>query len=425
MKKIICKTIKQKNEQLNEISNEINLLKTMDHPNIVKIFEVYDTIDGFYLITEYCSGGELFDKIIKVKFFEEPEAAFIMYQLLSAVFYCHNINIIHRDLKPENILISREEDKKFIGIKVIDFGTAKIFSKNSKENKVIGSAYYIAPEVLQGKYNEKCDIWSCGVIMYILLSGKPPFNGSDEEIYDKIQLGKFDIKSDNWMFVSQDAKDLIIQMLELNTEKRISAENALSHIWFKKLKIKDKITSIGNDKLKKSIQNIRQFKTENKLQQAALAFLVHNSLHLPEVDDLIRIFKSIDTNNDGKINKEELGCALSKIYSIPKPYEEVDEIFKNVDNDYNGYIEYEEYIRATIDKKTLLTDEILRFAFDFFDKDKGGTISSEEIVYVLFDGIDKETALKLSNELIDKIDLDDNKEINFDEFKLMMERLLR
>jgi calcium-dependent protein kinase len=411
-------------EKIKEIENEINLLKSMDHPNIVKIFEFYNTKDGFYLITEYCSGGELFDRILKYKKFDEPNAAYIMFQLLSAVFYCHNQGMIHRDLKPENILIDSEEKDGTLNIKVIDFGTAKLFDKNKTENKVIGSAYYIAPEVLNSKYNEKCDIWSSGVILYILLCGRPPFGGEDEEILDKIKKGKFDLSSDPWPKISNEAKDLIRHMLDMNPISRISAQKALSHKWFKKFKMREKVTNVHYEKLKQSIENIKKFKADNKLQQAALAFLVHNSLYLPEVKDLMKIFKNIDQNGDGKINKEEMGQALSKMFHIPEPEEEVNEIFNNVDNDNNGYIEYEEYIRASINKESLLKDDILKYTFKFFDKDGSGSITPDEVAAVLFQGADKELSSELTLKLIREIDLDDNAQINYEEFKKMMRKLL-
>ena len=410
---------------LEDITNEINLLKKLDHPNIVKIFEFYNTKEGFFLITEYCSGGELFDQIKKKGKFDEGATAYIMYQLLSSIFYCHNQGILHRDLKPENILVDGIEKDGCMNIKIIDFGTAKIFNKNKSENKIVGSAYYIAPEVLAGKYNEKCDIWSCGVIMYILLTGRPPFNGEDDEIFDKIKKGKYDLTSDPWPKISKEAKDLIRYMFEMNSISRISAKKALLHKWFKKFKLRERVTNIHYEQLKKSIENIKQFKAENKLQQAALAFLVHNSLHHPQVADLKKIFKNIDQNGDGYINKEEMSQALSKMFHIPDPEAEVDEIFRNVDHDNNGYIEYEEYIRASIDKEALLTNDILAYTFKFFDKDNSGSITADEVASVLFQGHDKELSKELTLKLIQEIDVDKNAQINFDEFKLMMKKLIK
>lgn len=409
---------------LEEINNEINLLKKLDHPNIVKIFEFYNTKEGFFLITEYCREGELFDEIKKKGKFDEEKAAYIMYQLLSAVFYCHNQGILHRDLKPENILVESKEKDENLNIKIIDFGTAKIFNKNKSENKVIGSAYYIAPEVLAGKYNEKCDIWSCGVIMYILLTGRPPFGGDDDEIIEKIKKGKYDLSCDPWPKISKEAKDLIRHMLEMSAVSRISAQKALLHKWFKKFKLRERLTNIHYEKLKKSIENIKKFKAENKLQQAALAFLVHNSLHLPEVADLKKIFRNIDGNGDGKINREEMCQALSKMFHIPDPEEEVEEIFKNVDHDNNGFIEYEEYIRASIDKAVLLTEDIMTYTFKFFDKDGSGSITPDEVGRVLFQGSDGEVSDSLTLKLIQEIDIDKNAQINYDEFKDMMRKLI-
>ena len=424
MKKITGSGCSKDPEKEKEILNEIEMLKSLDHPNIVKVFEFYNTKEGYFIITEYCKGGELFDKIVDHAPFEESAAAYIMYQILSAVFYCHNLNIIHRDLKPENILLEEgEKDPAYLNIKIIDFGTAKLFDKNKAEKKVIGSAYYIAPEVLLSKYSEKCDIWSCGVIMYILLSGKPPFAGSDEEIMEKIKKGKFDLKGDVWPKVSSEAKDLIKHMLEMNTLSRSSAQKALTHKWFKKYKMRERFTSVATEKLKHSIENIKKFKSENKLQQAALAFLVHNSLHLPEIKDLVKIFRGLDGNGDGRITKIEMCDALTRLYGLPDIEEEVDEIYRNVDNDNNGYIEYEEYIRASIDKASVLSEGVLKYTFKYFDKDGSGQISGDEIGKVLFSGLDQKTSEKFTKELMAEIDSDSNAEINYDEFKTMMIKL--
>ena len=152
----------------------------MDHPNIVKLYEFYEDSHQFHLVQELCSGGELFDRIIDSGHFSEVMAATVIKQTLEAVAYCHSCQIMHRDLKPENLLL--ETDKPDAIIKVTDFGTGLLFDPNVKITKKYGTPYYIAPEVLKQNYNEKCDIWSCGVILYILLCGFPPFNGTSDEI---------------------------------------------------------------------------------------------------------------------------------------------------------------------------------------------------------------------------------------------------
>jgi len=166
--------------------NEINNLKDLDHPNILKMFEFFEDEKRYYIVTDICKGGELFDEIVARGKFTENDAAVLMKQVLSCINYCHSNKIVHRDLKPENILL--EQNKEFDQIKIIDFGTSLVFDENKKLDEKLGTPYYIAPEVLAKSYGPKCDIWSCGVITYIILSGNPPFNGaSDQEIMKKVK----------------------------------------------------------------------------------------------------------------------------------------------------------------------------------------------------------------------------------------------
>ena len=151
-----------------EVLNEVNILKKIDHKNIIKIFEFYIDDNNYYLVTEYCKGGELFVLLRKIKL-TEIQVAYIMFQLFSAINYCHKMKIIHRDLKPENILITKN-NKGFIRIKICDFGTSQIFQKGEVQYSIVGSLLYMAPEIIEKKYNFKCDQWSCGVIMYLPLS---------------------------------------------------------------------------------------------------------------------------------------------------------------------------------------------------------------------------------------------------------------
>ncbi len=424
MKKIV-KNSKSKKDSEKDILNEIDILKRMDHPNIVKIFEFYNTDEGYYLITEYCSEGELFQEIIDHAPFPEYIAAQLMYQIFSAVNYCHNINIIHRDLKPENILIERKEGKKY-NIKIIDFGTAKIYEKNKSEKKIIGSSYYIAPEVLTENYNQMSDLWSCGVILYILLSGKPPFSAkSDSLILEKIKIGKYNMQIQQFENVSSEVKDLITNLLQKNPSKRYPASKVLQHSWFKKFNIKSE--SLENDikKIKESLSNIKKYNPELKLQQVVIAYLVHNIPQLHSIKDAYKIFLTYDENLDGKITKSEMRKVFkNQLKMNSKADEEVEEIFKKLDNDNNGYIEYEEFVRASINKEIFIKEEILLFAFKFFDKDGSGEINIDELKQVFCTGKNSEISEKVLISILDKIDTDGNKEISFKEFKKMMEKIL-
>lgn len=180
-------------EERAKFISEIEILRKTDHPNIVKLYEFYEDEEHYHLVTEVVKGGELFDYIIKSKMLSEKIAAHFMRQLLSAVLYCHQKNIVHRDLKPENLLL--ETSGPDATLKVIDFGTSAICEPTKNLTQKYGTAYYIAPEVLRKDYNEKCDIWSCGVILYILLSGKPPFYGrNDRDIIRRVEKGEYSMK---------------------------------------------------------------------------------------------------------------------------------------------------------------------------------------------------------------------------------------
>jgi len=216
--------------QNKKIVEETNILRNLDHPNILKILEFFDDENFFYIVTEICKGGELFDEIVRRKKFSENCAVILMKQIFQCVNYCHKNQIVHRDLKPENIML--EENKDFSQIKIIDFGVSRHFEIDEILYDMQGSSYYIAPEVLDRKYNEKCDIWSCGVILYIILSGTPPFNGKSEyEIHNRIKEGSISFSDPCWSTISDNAKNLITKLLAYDSKHRLSAEEALNHPW--------------------------------------------------------------------------------------------------------------------------------------------------------------------------------------------------
>ena len=208
------------------IIREIELLESIDHPNMIKIYEFYDCPEYICIVSELGKGGSLANNLNTILNESETVKALIMFQLLSAVNYCHSMKIMHRDLKPENILIEQKTSNGIYNIKLIDFGTAKMFVRNRNERAIIGTSYYIAPEVLKKNYNEKCDTWSVGVILYILVTGKPPFDGkNDHEIMHKIKNGIVDYHNQKFMNSTIECQDLIKKLLEIKIDKcKISIE---------------------------------------------------------------------------------------------------------------------------------------------------------------------------------------------------------
>ena len=217
--------------------NELKVLEQTVHPNIVRVFELMEDADNYYIVSELVKGGELYERIIQMKHFSEQNAAYVIYQLLLALAYMHSENIIHRDIKPENILLEHECDHPHnLNIKVTDFGFA-CFYKPGETNEVLGSPLYMAPEIVaEQAYNQKVDIWSTGVIAYILLSGRPPFPGkSKKEIFHATQFSKLSFDHPPFTHVSPSAKDFISRALCKDQEKRPDARQLLEHEWIKEM----------------------------------------------------------------------------------------------------------------------------------------------------------------------------------------------
>ncbi len=427
--KIIPKKIKRGTNQTNEadVINEVYSLIKMDHPNIVKIFEFYNGKKEYFLVMEYCGGGELFDKIIKSKL-TEIQCAYIMYQILSAINYCHNMKLIHRDLKPENILIKKDEDG-FYRVKICDFGTSQTFKIGDIQSKIVGSAYYIAPEVIQKKYNSKCDMWSCGVIMYVLLTKKAPFGGKTEvQIMQNVQVGKY--KTNLLEIYSPYAADLISKLLERDIKKRINAETALNHPWFDVFKSKEILNDIQDkDTIKRFVENLKNYQCNSIIQETALAFLVHNYPDLDEIVNACKLFGKVDLNENGKITVDDLNKGLCKLLKKSNMEEDAKKIFENLDIGGTNYLEYEEFVRAAIDKKIFLTDEALKMAFSFFDKENKGIITFESILKIFKGCVKKDKDINLEEEL-KKIMKDigiknEDLSIDFESFSQLLSKILK
>jgi calcium-dependent protein kinase len=367
---------------------------------------------------EECKGGELFGRIIRNiqnhKNYSEKTAAKIFKQLISAIAYCHSQGICHRDLKPENILfLSEEEDSP---IKVIDFGLSKIFGKynniiNNEMTSFVGTAYYVSPEVLQGKYNEKCDIWSAGVILYIMLNGEPPFNGAnDNEIYRCISQMKLSFPESNWKNISEDAKDLIKKMI-CAPERRFNAQQVLNHVWIKK----NAPHSKGNI-IHLNLKHLKKYIYTSKIQKAVLIFIA-SRLHENEVNHLKQAFEEIDLNKDGTLTFDEIKTCLAKFIDDDGSFET---LFKAFDTDNNGKVAYTEFLAGLIEENIYMKQEKLLDAFKLFDFDNDGKISKKEVISVLKGLNINDNNLK---ESIHLFDINGDNELDYKEFVDMMNKL--
>mmetsp|Transcript_46142 Transcript_46142/g.128368 ORF Transcript_46142/g.128368 Transcript_46142/m.128368 type:complete len:531 (-) Transcript_46142:164-1756(-) len=395
---------------------EIAIMKALDHPHVVKLFEASKDHQFTYLAMELCEGGELLDAIIAAKHFSENQAAQVMQQILRAVLYVHSKDIAHRDLKPQNFLLQRKGPLEGNTLKLIDFGFATSCKPGAWLKTRAGTALYVAPQVLMGRYDKQCDLWSLGVTLYALLSGRPPFNGqTDTEIFAKIRRGRVYLEASSWRRVSTDAKDLIRQLLKMSPSDRLTAQQALEHPW-----IVQRVPEVRKVRLGSGlVERLHDFCARNKLERAVLK-VVARQLSDDRVQDLRAAFESLDANGDGRLTLEELRSGLD---SAGLSHDGVDLrcILASVDTDGSGEIDYSEFLAATLDRRHVLTDEALRAAFQVFDRNADGGISKKELASVLCSG-DKDPCEchKSVLDLLRAVDLSGDGLIDFCEFRSMM-----
>ena len=424
--KVIKKTSIIYQDDDHKFLKEIEILIKLEHPNIIKIYEYYTDDINFYLITDYISNGELYNYVYKAKSFNERQTQYIMKQVLCAVNYLHLNNIAHRDIKLENILVEQEitsNDEQLLNVKLIDFGTSNyVKTENTNYFTVkVGSPFYMAPEVLNKKYNNKCDIWSCGVIMFMLLRGHPPFKGENqEELFKSIQN---DIINYNEMTeLSELAKELMSKMLERNVDLRYSADECLKHKWMKIYNEKSEV--MKTEVVTSALNNISNYHATEKLQQATMAYIVHFISFNKEVEDLKTVFNEFDKNKDGLLSFEEIDHAFTR-YCTNKGLQnftqknKLIQMLDEIDTEKTGHISYEQFLRISIDQREILNENNLRSAFEKFDTNKDGKLSKEEIKNVL--GI-KDFAYV--NELLKLVDENKDGFISFEEFKSLMDCVL-
>ena len=444
------------------VISEISILKKLDHPNIMKIYEFYEDEKNYYIISEFCDQGDLLGKMNKLHSMTELVVRFLMRQVLDAVAYLHNRKVLHGDIKMENLLLytavkkaqkrftvlsldTKDESlqkeinlsfqkrsltfntKKFMRnitsyeIKLIDFGCSKIFSKKHHKNLsgIIGTSAYCSPEVIDDIYDERCDEWSCGVLMYLLLCGEIPFPGeTEEEMFSKIKKGKISFHQKEFKNVSNKAKDLICNLLMYNKDYRITASQALQHPFFTE-SFDPKLLSYNKDLTK--LTELIEIKQFGKFQESIIAYLTINFIDKDEEKQLKEVFRYIDKNNKNFLKKEDIDiCFKANGYFLDK--DSIDHIFSILDYDGNGVVEYQEFFRALVDKKKLFSDENLKIAFELLDEEKKNEISWNDIKRVFFH------EMKIKDDLIDEylkeIGMTKEKTLNFQEFCSVMRKCL-
>ncbi|KAE9590124.1 putative protein kinase CAMK-CDPK family [Lupinus albus] len=375
-KEFACKSIPKRKlttqEDVEDVRREIQIMHHMaGHPNVIQIIDAYEDVVAIHVVMELCAGGELFDRIIQRGHYTEKKAAELARLIVSVVEACHSLGVMHRDLKPENFLFINHEEES--PLKTIDFGLSVFFRPGETFTDVVGSPYYVAPEVLRKQYGPECDVWSAGVIIYILLSGVPPFwDETEQGIFEQVLKGDLDFVSEPWPNISESGKDLVRRMLIRDPKKRMTAHEVLCHPWVQ-------IGGAAPDKPLDSavLSRLKQFSAMNKLKKIAIR-VIAESLSEEEIGGLKEMFKMIDTDNSGQITLEELKNGLERVGSILKD-SEIDWLMQAADVDNSGTIDYGEFIAAMIHLNKVQKEDHLFAAFSYFDKDGSGYITKDEL----------------------------------------------
>jgi len=374
-------------DKLNELRSEVDVFLCMDHPHVVRLYDVYEGADFLHLVMECMEGGELFDRVVELKIFNEALAAEAVKQMLLALNYIHHHDMIHRDIKLENFLYDKKGSNH---LKLIDFGFSKIGGINTKMQATCGTLSYVAPEVLLKSYDKQCDLWSLGVIVFVLLVGHLPFSGSDEEQRKNTSEGRFAIKPDLWSKVSKDAQKFTLQgLLQMDPTKRLTAAQALEHKWIKARQKKHREIDNG------VADALRSFGQASKFRRCCMEMMAW-SLTNEERSQVRDAFIAMDESKQGTIRLVDLKKILQDKFDIPD--EEVLSIFQSLDVSHDEEIHYSDFLAAMVGYRIQMHDEHLQAAFKRFDKDSSGYISLDNLQEVLGESYEGESMASLLSE---------------------------
>ncbi|KAL7137202.1 hypothetical protein ABFS83_10G076900 [Erythranthe nasuta] len=414
-KELACKSIAKRKltteEDVEDVRREIHIMHHLaGHPNVISIVGAYEDAVAVHVVMELCAGGELFDRIIQRGHYSERKAAELARLIVGVVEACHSLGVMHRDLKPENFLFVNQQEES--PLKTIDFGLSVFFRPGETFIDVVGSPYYVAPEVLRKNYGPECDVWSAGVIIYILLSGVPPFwDETEQGIFEQVLKGDLDFVSEPWPSISDSAKDLIKKMLVRDPKKRPTAHQVLCHPWVQ-------VGGVAPDKPLDSavLTRMKQFSAMNKLKKIAIR-VIAETLSEEEIAGLKEMFKMIDVDNSGHITLEELKKGLERVGANLKDSEIVG-LMQAADFDNSGTIDYREFVAAMLHLNKVQKEDHVYAAFSYFDKDGSGYITKDELQQACEQFGLGDVHL---DEIIREVDKDNDGRIDYSEFVAMMQ----
>eukprot|EP00484_Ammonia_sp_Unknown_P016814 CAMPEP_0197040688 /NCGR_PEP_ID=MMETSP1384-20130603/17333_1 /TAXON_ID=29189 /ORGANISM="Ammonia sp." /LENGTH=559 /DNA_ID=CAMNT_0042471489 /DNA_START=61 /DNA_END=1740 /DNA_ORIENTATION=+ len=431
------------------MQGEIDIMRRLKHKYIVSMEECYEDKHTLYIVMEECKGGELFDRIREKQRYQEKDAAPIIRMVLEALFYMHEYHrVVHCDLKPDNILFVDKSEKS--PIKMIDFGMSKVLPRLRSLRELCGTPYYTAPEIIKGDYAHGCDMWSVGVIMFVMLFGFPPFyvdpakyygQREAQAIYRLIQKG-FDPKVKRgygpWfpkkMPASEEARDLMARLIESDTSKRLTAKEALQHPWIlhsgksqkeieKELKAAP-MSPTGDDNkddesgITKEIgYQFANFATSNQFKHAITALFrgKFEKLRPQHFENLKKLFAQLDTDGNGTIDYNEFKNGMLNSKDLNLTEADIQKMFQAMDVKKVGEIDFEALVNAAVHDYLIASDQRLYEAFRDLDDDEDGKIKTDQLKAKIRELDTYGKADELIN-IIDSVDLDKDGTIDYEEF---------
>jgi calcium-dependent protein kinase len=377
-------------EKLEELESECEIFLSMDHPHVARLTDVFETETKLTLVMECIEGGEVFKRVQAKKRFSEPDAATAVWQMLLAVNYIHSHGIAHRDIKLENFLY---ESKDSDHLRLIDFGFSKIFKPNTLMHLSCGTLSYVAPEVLAHNYTQQCDLWSLGVVTFILLFGYMPFAGKENAQVQRIKSGNFTVKPDRWEKVSDTAKDFVQKLLVVNPSNRLTAQQAMDHAFLKKRKGQGTESAIDAN----IVDGLRQFGQAAAFRRAALHMMAW-SLSNEERKQVRDAFIEMDTDHSGAISLVEFKRVLHDHFHVDES--EAESAFHALDMNHTEEIHYSEFLAAMVATRIRVHEPLLQQAFRRFDVDKSGFIDKNDLKHLVgesFEGVDLASLIKVAD----------------------------
>lgn len=399
---------------------EALIMKTLDHPAICKIMETYEKGHVMYIVMEYCEGGQVFDRITEDGLIEESITIDIIRQVVGALKYAHSKAVAHRDLKPENLCFCSKDPGNH-RVMIIDWGVAFHFGL-TRMRSTVGTVTYAAPEVRMDMgtagYSSACDLWSLGVMIYVMLSGRPPFWGKNQ--FRKMMAEEYPMSSPEWQAVSEDAKSLIRGLLKADPSQRLSIFEVAEHPWLREQTVRsDPAIAL------QVMSNMRQFSQASHLFSLGAASVArqldHNGLR-----DVHRVFCDMDTNGDGVLEFSEMRVAFERVFGEESDaLRDLEWVFRKLDMDGSGSIDYTEFCAAGIWKRMSIEEDVLRAAFKTFDHVNDGRISKQEMQEILSNADVKrmwtrEVCDEAVEEVMQEYDANGDGSIDFDEWVYLM-----